>query len=312
MTTPALAQCLRTSGNLDILQAIHSRRSSLLKFPSRLPSWVPDWTSTEVFVPLRHAEISYPVNAVPEIQSQNCKATGDSHAEPEFCDDERILGLNGYSIGVIEEVSSTVELDKSIEAMYNFIHTMRDCERVAQVHMGAWYRSEKATIDRYWQTLCAGIMPGGENMSREEFRRHNAVMRTFYFFINVLELVPYLHSVPWVKILTYGAAVLFHRPFRSSHVQEDIAGFQGNFGAAIGRRIARTNMGDVCLVPRESVKGDSVMLLAGGKAPFVIRPDESGRQKEKELWRMIGEIYVHGKMKGPLKPDLCKEKFWFS
>jgi hypothetical protein len=85
-------------------------------------------------------------------------------------------------------------------------------------------------------------------------------------------------------------------------VINDWAGFQGNFNAIDGRRMARTDTRYICLVPRESVEGDSVVLLEGGKMPLVIRRDKSDLQK-KELcdlprWQVVGEAYVHGVMKG--------------
>lgn len=70
-------------------------------------------------------------------------------------------------------------------------------------------------------------------------------------------------------------------------------GFRTLTGNVTNRRIARTMNGYAGLVPRIAQEGDYVVLLKGGKLPFILRP----RGKE---WELIGDAYVHGMARGEL------------
>ena len=55
-----------------------------------------------------------------------------------------------------------------------------------------------------------------------------------------------------------------------------------------------TKRGYVGLVPRKAKAGDSICILHGTKAPFVLR----AKAEKGSLHTMIGECYVHGIMNG--------------
>lgn len=55
-----------------------------------------------------------------------------------------------------------------------------------------------------------------------------------------------------------------------------------------GKRFATTQEGDFCIVPEESKPGDVLLILGGGRLPFVARLDGS-------FHRLIGECFVQGK-----------------
>ncbi|RYP49315.1 hypothetical protein DL768_004940 [Monosporascus sp. mg162] len=304
---------LRTSRSLDLFWGLRCRDRSNL----HLPSWVPDWTLTESFVTLRHQELAFPDCMVPEWQSQHFHSTGDSRASPAFTVDGNLLGLRGHIIGTVDEVSCTLRLEPGPASMYDVQQDLRDWERVAGARSAVGYRTGEHILNCYWQTLCAGVMPGGYQVCQEEFRRFDAVTRTLQSFADLSRYGRSLINVfPWLKLGVSISALVFHACFRSFTVIEDIRGFQGNNGAMIGRRMARTDTGYISLVPEETEEGDSIVLLEGGKAPLVVRPDKSGPQK-KEIskltrWEILGETYVHGAMNGEaFQPDECR-RFWFS
>ena len=57
------------------------------------------------------------------------------------------------------------------------------------------------------------------------------------------------------------------------------------------RRLAITAKGYFALVPAESKVGDKVAILKGGKLPLIMRAKGN-------VYRLIGESYVHGIMNG--------------
>lgn len=309
---------IQTSKTLDIFQGIHSRDTNHLV----LPSWVPDWSKSKPHLPLRYSELSYPDGAVLEIQSHHFRATADSQAVPHFIPadpDQTILGLMGHAIGVLEDVSRARILGgTSLNASYGALQTLQDFERVSGARSGSIYRfTGEPILDCYWQTLCAGVMPGGFEHSQATFLRYDAWSQTLHSFTGLLERAPaWLSSAMWLRALAVWLGAVFYMFFKSATMVQDITDFQGNCGATEERRVARTDTGYVCLVPQDAVRGDSIVLLEAGKAPFVVRRDRSGPQREGlcslERWQMVGEAYVHGAMKGEaFKPGECQE-FLFS
>ena len=73
------------------------------------------------------------------------------------------------------------------------------------------------------------------------------------------------------------------------------------------RRLARCEYGHLCLGPEDMEVGDEIVILEGGRTPFVLRPvvaqkvegDGAGSPEgEKKHWKIVGECYVHGIMYG--------------
>jgi hypothetical protein len=302
---------IRASNNLDVFQAIRSRDPSA---PS-LPSWVPDWSVSQHFVTLRHSELAYPDNAIPELQSQGFHCTGDSRASPALAGDGNILGLQGHLIGAIGEVSCPLALASGAGDFYDFQYALQDWERVARARSGMDYYTGESMMDCYWQTLCAAVMPGGFQSCQEEFRRYDAVFQTLRSFANPIRSLR-LEFLPLAKATAMVLGLIYHNLFRSNALAQDIAGFSGQNGAMYGRRMAWSTTNYMCLVPKGAMEGDSIVVLEGGKVPLVIRADKSVPKKEdvRKLtrWLIVGEAYVHGAMTGDaFRSQQCK-RFWFS
>jgi Heterokaryon incompatibility protein (HET) len=83
-----------------------------------------------------------------------------------------------------------------------------------------------------------------------------------------------------------------------------------------GRSFVFTSNGRFGLGPRMAREGDAVVVLWGGNVPFVLRTkemDEDGDGREDaERWKLVGEAYVHGIMRGEgmeiLKSGMVEER----
>jgi hypothetical protein len=62
--------------------------------------------------------------------------------------------------------------------------------------------------------------------------------------------------------------------------------------AAYGRRFVTTEYGYMGLCPSLARIGDKIVILLGGKTPFILR------KTGKKGYRFIGECYIHGMMTG--------------
>jgi hypothetical protein len=61
-----------------------------------------------------------------------------------------------------------------------------------------------------------------------------------------------------------------------------------------GRLLCRTQVGYVGLVPRFTIPGDLICIVYGCPVPLVVRNSDT----RKGAYRLVGECYVHGIMKG--------------
>jgi hypothetical protein len=64
-----------------------------------------------------------------------------------------------------------------------------------------------------------------------------------------------------------------------------------------------TKKGYVGFVPKKSAVGDRIFVLMGCDVPLVLRPCGKG------VYRLVGECYVHGIMKGEAMEALDKGKY---
>jgi len=107
---------------------------------------------------------------------------------------------------------------------------------------------------------------------------------------NVIFLFPFFPifiavalAIRYIRRYRNGTNYLFDSPFTS------------------GRRLARTAKGHLGLVPEAAESGDSIALLKGGKVPLILR------KEDEHMWRIVGEAYVDGVMKGEaFDEELCR------
>lgn len=88
--------------------------------------------------------------------------------------------------------------------------------------------------------------------------------------------------------------------------------FHSSFCAVFAFRcFALTENGYIGWVPNESREGDNVVLLSGGKVPYVLRPvdhmadttsdidfDTIGQPPKTRTFTFVGDAYIHGAMHG--------------
>ncbi|KAH9216197.1 heterokaryon incompatibility protein-domain-containing protein, partial [Leptodontidium sp. 2 PMI_412] len=296
------ATLLMHTGNLDVLGMCSTRQSSTLN--GETPSWVGDWSNSgEIAKPFR-------TNALNQLRTTS--ASGSSTAVPVIDEDITILFLEGH---VIDRIASVGDVLPNVQDK-NFMEYVDDdpedkapwhgAGKVASHifselfhlvdHFEIFLRWEKfAAVDQecgsgssptgegdmvvYWQTLCAGCMPGGfsatEKLFKEWYKSMNAVRQLVRFRVNT---VPSIY-----KALGFAGYL--------RETWKEYAKFGELMAHATYRRLARTEKGYLCMVPSATEKGDSVLLCKGGKVPLVMRQHE-------EFWKLIGESYVHGLMNG--------------
>jgi len=66
---------------------------------------------------------------------------------------------------------------------------------------------------------------------------------------------------------------------------------------ALFRKLGKMEKGYLGLLPGECKEGDSVVLLKGGKTPYIVRQRDEG-------WQFVGDCYIHGMMNGEAWDEL--------
>ena len=166
----------------------------------------------------------------------------------------------------------------------------RCCSRDDSEHDLADLRASCSRYDSphqaYWQTICGGTMwshrPEVLGSSHRLVQENDyAIFRKWRTWHNSSYLVPPDSDVRW-----------FHRAFVL---------------ATTARLLAVTSTGYLGLVPEDAAEGDHVVLMPGGKVPYVLRrievsADENrvehDRTDDKGYYSFIGDCYMHGIMHG--------------
>lgn len=202
----------------------------------------------------------------------------------------------------------------SLETDYIF----NSWEEITQARCGKQYHTGESMLDAYRRTL---IVDHYDTMFQqsdfEEWDQHVRWKRWFnvfylhrvkwlYLLINFLCVIGFMRCLPilvclWLGRKRFGYTlfnlVLLARQYAASGrpASRGELRFRHTMTQAVsGRRIFRTENGYIGLCPQFAKVGDRIVVFAGGRVPLVLR--SSGKD-----WRLVGNAYVHGIMKGELE-----------
>lgn len=66
--------------------------------------------------------------------------------------------------------------------------------------------------------------------------------------------------------------------------------------SVLGRRFCVTEQGRMAIVPRDSMKGDLLCVMKGGRAPLILRGPRKLAEGHPEAYEFVGSCYIHGLM----------------
>jgi hypothetical protein len=267
--TEVVKAFVQRDGNLDVLSAVEDHRYRLRP---GLPSWVPDW---EVHIP------SSPFSAHPDFPWM-C-AAGASKAACTFdCDDKSLVAC-GHILDSLNYVGDTFE--EFIPRAGSISQGNRVDDSIARTRPLQWERMAR-NLKTY---------PTGENIE-------NVFVQTLIGRVK-LEAGMSPNDLPlyykaWRRYWTvvhrkHGKYIDFsHMELSSEDLARATYIMKGQQQAAYGRRFFTTKNGYMGLSPSLARIGDKVVILLGGKTPFILRKTKENR------YRFMGECYVHGMMTG--------------
>ncbi|KAL7627737.1 hypothetical protein AAE478_001932 [Parahypoxylon ruwenzoriense] len=259
-----------------------------------LPSWVPDYRQKPQLQPI----------ATRPGQGQN-KKRWDASAEltwelPPFSKGQKHLIVRGFQIDIVDEAGPSM-----LETMEQF--AILDLLNILFHYPSLTYPDGSNYFDSFWRTLIKDTFRdiSADNEAREAF--HCLILKLYWElkFISQLAtnpvnhgVIPSLDRIQELKSI-YDQDDNSPERIRLDDIYDD---FEKPFKEAFShRRFFRTRHKYFGITAESLRTSDSVWILAGADAPYVLR--HAGDTDNS--WRIVGEAYVHGMMNGEaLKGDI--------
>lgn len=266
------ARCLCELGMVDVLSLVH--HSNDVDTEVDFPSWVPEWDRKRAWSTM-NSDINWSWSSAGNLTS--C-------AEVDLV--TSVLTIEGLIVDVIEQ-----QEDLNIREWFDeedvapTIHPILEKWRSEHVQLTTYLNGEK-TIDVYAQVLTTGTTTLVRKVSESRER----------FLADFSSYVAHLmetrnESKEYLPKLKKQALSGEWRNFKHRALAQ-----------SKNRSMFTSSKGYMGLGPRSLRPKDVIVVLFGGKLPYILRPIEHGR------FRFVGEAYVHGIMEGEaLKPFLNQQ-----
>lgn len=284
---------IEKTGTLDILSAVEDHSYRLKK---KLPSWVPDW---EVHPP------GLALSSLDQYSSWDASRHSGYQILVTFSSDNKILIAKGITIDTILHVSdSFLEYTPFPGTARDMVPHLRteQAKRItlslsdffAQQRFRQWERmarnnkqnpTNEDVLSSFVRTITADAALISPGPSTTDTNTAPPTLKDIY--------------AAWRKY--WNTAAQYQGKYISTsyattpptELQLAVQFMQAHHKAAYGRRFFTTkSRGYMGLCPSLTRKSDKLVVLFGGRTPFILRELERGRL------RFVGECYAHGLMRG--------------
>jgi hypothetical protein len=289
------AEYLIGQGHLDVLSAVEDHRHRL---NDHLPSWAPDW---EVHPP----SVAFCLGS----QFSNWRAAGNLEMSSQLLHDGKTLDVFGFVFDTVDHVSDSfleyVPLPGTVLS-WSSLKTERG-KRLAQ-SLSDFYLLQRW---RQWDKLALNLKryPNGEALSIAFIRTLVADAQLEIGAEMTNELLEEYYAA-WCKYwisASIGNGKFIREAYdrvSTDELTKATRFMEAHYRAAYGRRFFTTKGRFMGLCPSLTRSGDKVVVLGGGKTPYILRKG----WKSQHIF--IGECYMHGIMHGEsLTQGMKTERF---
>ena len=293
MTTAAI---IAAGADLDIICYAEASSRKVL------PSWVPNWTEELALKSMTVANAGRE-----DLYNATGKSQGGEYLRiphtGEFLNNNLVLKVRGFVVDVVHglgaidlENGPIVNVDKPTN--YGLIQPEPEQNR-------SQYGSETGISRALWMSLVLGERDdqvGGSDFLNSLYVTQaqasdgkaisetvNVIFKSWYSINKAFEIHGRALS-QWFRIST----AVPSRPERDMNdlTDEELRFLEKIMLATMHKRLLFTHEGYIGMAPYDTMKGDKVCLLFGCRVPVVLRERTDGG------FELIGEVYVHGIMKG--------------
>ncbi|CAH0045816.1 unnamed protein product [Clonostachys solani] len=306
----AATKIIWQSKTLDILTTDRMKNPHL---QLDLPSWVPNWSYLSSPAPVRILGVieSWLVDeqSEPEPLSRQYRASGSAtHCTPELIG-TRTLRLSGYILDSITKMEAVLTVPQGdSEALAENMTSVRGASSFITklfTGLGSYFETlvkwEHLAMDKGYDPYPTGESAEeafASTMSIGSIQNGSITLEQFEAWRTTLSWPRKLMKLRYVGAHYLGAA--YKIPLAALGMLTSKARGDRTFSTAteftLYRRLARTRLGYLAIVPAESSPGDPVALFEGCKTPLVLK--EKGNQ-----WELVGPAYMHGVMQGEAWDD---------
>ncbi|KAE9369166.1 HET-domain-containing protein [Stipitochalara longipes BDJ] len=227
-----------------------------------LPTWVPDWTQSELFE-------NRPAN---QIASTGLfyKAAADTTPKVRCTENENEIVTSAVHVGIISRtsVNHPGNPPSSEDWFFKLEHYFEEVDTFI-LNRGSYVTGEPL-FDVQWKTLIGNSSNDTGFGAPEEYGQQYHVCRNIIGTLNLEKPIP--------------------------RADEMNGYFKRLFMFMITYKVCETDTGYVGMVPIDTEVGNSVYIFAGGPLPFILRPNKEVQSK----YQVVGGCYIHGVMKGEL------------
>ncbi|KAK8066478.1 heterokaryon incompatibility protein [Apiospora hydei] len=229
-----------------------------------LPTWVPNW-SLDWDSPLLHdlddrlSCLSYYNASKGSRYSSNSVACGLLPVRAQFID----------QVAILSKDEDHMDAPNLAEFFQDWRNMLRITENPGQLYAKC---SSITVDDAFWQTLCCDDSP------------HRRWFRAW-----------------WEWCEQHGCDPHQLMSIQSEYSRAEINVMGGLISTSIKMRrlFISKDTGWIGLAPVDTLVGDKVALLEGGRTPYILRPtNERGVKETIQKYRLVGAAYVHGVMDG--------------
>ena len=268
----ALATIQRT-GSFDILT--HKPLCAPANFD--LPSFVPDWT-----VP-----VPDPTNYLNRLQWLGhvhlYRACGNMKSQMQVIGRGKIA-CKGVEVDRVEHVGRLLHFadgatGQTHDSRATLLQEMRELAKVAADPEGVYCEGQESKYLAFCKTLCG---------SMERFVDHERGSRPFY-----------RRATDWNDLSKFEQWQAWFPSYSAAGLNSEIAPVQVAFkSVAASRRFVVTKKGLMGFGPPTCRQGDAVVVLFGGRVPYILRLLSQSESSVNTSYSVLGDAYVHGIMDG--------------
>jgi hypothetical protein len=275
--------CSRFFGGVELWRNIH-------------PSWVPNWAT----------EDTYPAGQFRNLRTRqrqiiHYEASLGAIASFKYPQRGRI-SLRGVFCGAIATLGRP-QIPGSTDAhsWKALLKEWRELARIEKFPNRSYFAKTPTTCyDAYWQTLCCSLLP---------LRSIPQNLDDIHNYTRTLENMEYRswHEAWWDWIMRFDANLSHLDSVSSHYTGAEIHAFDSQVYESVNMRRLLVSDNDrwLGLAPMDAQVGDKIVLLGGGKVPYIVRPKDGA---EIGCYELIGDAYVHGIMDGEAwNPELLEE-----
>ncbi len=283
-----VARAMIQSGQLGVLSLSKLPRPKGRQYKG-LPSWVPDWRSN--LTPSYYPRVRMPRH------ERLFTASKDSRLGVKPTDDEKVLGLSGCVVDIVEETGreiwcSFADLSSGSRAGLRVLRQLKEVEKLCMASASrghAIYETETIRQEAAWRIPIGGLT----------HYHHSHVTK------RATESLAHLHKICIEHAMHLNQANESISDDARYLPREDKQNDGRHYRACMGRmdrmKAFLTSSGYVGIGPRVMKPGDQVVIFSGGDIPHVVRQDKKSPTK----FRYLGDAYCDGIMDGEvwgLKP----------